>query len=357
MRLRQTQAPASFFSNTAPIPWLISQHAFQFVLRRSNSGFPVLALLGQLRAQNQADPPSRVSGLSTLFKVSPLSYSGNGCQFISRFFSQGFPQWVLRPLRACRKALFKLDSSLFWPPCVLCSKRHQLSFLQRCARFRGHFFGLAVSCQTGVAAIWPSGLTLRSKPTHSARNRFGGLISNVSPIFRFMQANIIQTALRLSPRFFRVLALSPGFACVSQMVKKPFGLWPLCSKPSYPFLQRCAASVAQRFFMGCARRQIMLPVLASGQLFAKPAWRRQPLTFTPLVPSGQLYSALRSTFSGMGSAMLPHRQTSSFLALQALVQQSATSYHSCSAAPLRVASGFFVRCAPSGRALQNGLRV
>ena len=62
-----------------------------------------------------------------------------------------------------------------------------------------------------------------------------------------------------------VLALcwaSPAFAW---SVSSLLGLWRLCGKRhQLSFLQRCSASVAQRFFMGCARLQVRAPFWPSG---------------------------------------------------------------------------------------------
>ena len=145
-------------------------------------------------------------------------------------------------------------SKPFWPP-ALASQAPPAIILAVLHRFRGPalFRGLRLSSRQGVP-FWPSGLTLRS----SGPAFCGPLTLAVSPfIFRFMQAYIHSSASPLSKvsplGFLALCRASPAFAW---SVSGLLGLWRLCSKRNQlSFLQRCAASVAQRFFVGCALLQ------------------------------------------------------------------------------------------------------
>ena len=78
----------------------------------------------------------------------------------------------------------------------LCSKRHALSFLQRCAAFVAQrFFICCARLQGWAPHFWPSGLTLRSSGLAFSQP----LILAVSPfMFRFMQASIYSSASPIS---------------------------------------------------------------------------------------------------------------------------------------------------------------
>ena len=73
-------------------------------------------------------------------------------------------------------------------------------------------------------------------------------------------------------------------------VSSLFGLQPLCSKRhQLSFFKQCVASVAHCSFEVCARRQVWVPVLASGSNCAvKPTRLRRAAYFRSLVPSPAL---------------------------------------------------------------------
>ena len=104
----------------------------------------------------------------------------------------------------------------------------------------------------------PSGLTFRS-----SRPAFGGRLSFfVSPfIFRFYAGqHLFQRLAFLRAFSFGFLALCWASPACTAQVSCLFGLQRLHSKRhQLSFLQRCAASVAQRFFMGRVRLQGWAP--------------------------------------------------------------------------------------------------
>ena len=124
----------------------------------------------------------------------------------------------------------------FWPP-ALVQQAQPAIILAALRRFPGPalFRGPRPSSRQGVP-FWPSGLTLRS----SGPAICGPLTLAVSPfIFPLYAGRYL----------FQRFACLKGFPSL-------FGLQRLCSKRhQLSFLQRCAASVAQRFFLGCARLQ------------------------------------------------------------------------------------------------------
>ena len=152
-----------------------------------------------------------------------------------------------------------------------------------------------------------------------------------------------------------VLALcgaSPAFASAGSSL---FGLWrPFIQRHLLSFLQRCAASVAQRFFKGRARLQGWAPpfglrVYLCGQADPHSAGRLP----WPLVPlkSRFMQVAINSSVSPFpkvssfgfwrctGLRLHSLRKFQAFLASSAFAA-SATSYHFCSAAPLPWRSAF-----------------
>jgi hypothetical protein len=84
----------------------------------------------------------------------------------------------------------------------LCSKRHQLSFLQRCAASVAQRFFVGCARLQGRALLWPSGLTLRSSDPHSAGRLPWPLVPSYSALCR--------------PAFIPALRLLKGFS---------FGFW------------------------------------------------------------------------------------------------------------------------------------
>ena len=146
----------------------------------------------------------------------------------------------------------------FWPP-ALASQALPAIFIAALRRFRGAalFRGPRPSSSQGVP-FWPSGLTLRS----SGPAFCGPLTLAVSPfIFRFYAGqHLFQRLAFLRAFSFGFLALCWASPACTAQVSCLFGLQRLHSKRhQLSFLQRCAASVAQRFFMGRVRLQGWAP--------------------------------------------------------------------------------------------------
>ena len=140
----------------------------------------------------------------------------------------------------------------------LCSKRHQLSFLQRCSASVAQRFFMGCARLQVRAPFWPSVLTLRSSGLAFSQP----LILAVSPfIFRFYAGqHLFQRLAFLRAFSFGFLALCWASPACTAQVSCLFGLQRLHSKRhQLSFLQRCAASVAQRFFMGRVRLQGWAP--------------------------------------------------------------------------------------------------
>ena len=145
----------------------------------------------------------------------------------------------------------------FGPP-ALVQQAPPAILLAALRRFRGPalFRGPRPSSRLG-APFWPSGLTLRS----SGPAFCGPLTLAVSPfIFRFYAGqHLFQRLAFLRAFSFGFLALCWASPACTAQVSCLFGLQRLHSKRhQLSFLQRCAAFVAQRFFMGCA----LVPVRA-----------------------------------------------------------------------------------------------
>ena len=137
--------------------------------------------------------------------------------------------------------------------------RRQAIILAALRRFRGPalFRGLR-PCPSPGASFWPSGLTLRS----SGPAVCGPLTLAVSPFIFPLYAgqHLFQRSANLKGFSFGVLALRRASPVCTAQVSSLFGLQRLCSKRhQLSFLQRCAASVAQRFFMGRVRLQGWAP--------------------------------------------------------------------------------------------------
>ena len=203
------------------------------------------------------------------------------------------------------------------------------------------------------APFWPSGLTLRSSGLAFSQP----LTLAVSRLeTRFIQAHVLFTGIHLLKH------LSAGFLPCAGLrlgVLRQFQAF-LASSP-------CAASATSYHFASIApppwRRafsqfapvvKLGFPVLASGSNCAvKPTRLRRAAYFRSLVPSysafmqASIYSSV-SPFSELsplgfwrsaGLRLRAQRKFHAFLASSACTA-SATSYHSCSAAPLPWPSGF-----------------
>ena len=149
-------------------------------------------------------------------------------------------------------------SKPFWPP-ALASQAPPAIILAALRRFRGPavFLGLRTSSRLG-APFWPSGLTLQSSGLAYGQP----LTLAVSPfIFRFYAGqHLFQRLAFLRAFSFGFLALCWASPACTAQVSCLFGLQRLHSKRhQLSFLQRCAASVAQRFFMGRVRLQGWAP--------------------------------------------------------------------------------------------------
>ena len=151
-----------------------------------------------------------------------------------RFLLGGFG--ALRGFACVRFGRFKP----FWPP-ALASQAPPAIILAVLRRFRGSALlrGLCPSSSQG-APFWPSGLTLRSSGLAFSQPLTLAVSLRKT---RFIQPHVLFTGIYLFKRLF------VGFwvSCRAS----PFGAAPV----SNIFCKHCAASVAQRFFTVCARRQ------------------------------------------------------------------------------------------------------
>ena len=156
------------------------------------------------------------------------------------FYSPAFTFSSIYPLGFCRVPGFALECCAsfkpFWPP-ALAQRALPAIIFQALRRLRGAalFRGLRPSSIWGFP-FWLLGLTVQS-----SRPAFGGRLS-----------------LFVGPFIFPLYAGRYLFqrSALFQRLPSLFGLQRLCSKRhQLSFLQRCAASVAQRFFLGCARLQ------------------------------------------------------------------------------------------------------
>ena len=146
----------------------------------------------------------------------------------------------------------------FWPLALV---RHALVAIifQALRRFRGAvlFRSLRPSSSWGFP-FWRLGLTVQS-----SRPAFGGRLTlAVSPFIFPLYAgqHLFQRSANLKGFSFGVLALRRASPVCTAQVSSLFGLQRLCRKRrQLSFLQRCAASVAQRFFMGRVRLQGWAP--------------------------------------------------------------------------------------------------
>ena len=143
----------------------------------------------------------------------------------------------------------------FWPP-ALAQQALPAIILAVLRRFRGaaRFRGLRPFPSQGVP-FWPSGLTLQS----SGRAYGTPLTLAVSPFIFPLYAGqyLFQRFAFLKGFSLGVLALCRSSPAGAAPVLGLFGLQRFRSKRhQLSFLQRCAASVAQRFCVGCARHQI-----------------------------------------------------------------------------------------------------
>ncbi len=120
-------------------------------------------------------------------------------------------------------------------------------------------FSWAAPCLKAGRSLLAFGSNSAVKPTRIRRP----LTLLVSPfIFRFMQASIYSSASPISQRFLLWgFGAAPGFACLHLRKFQAFlaSGARLVKRHQLSFLQRCAASVAQRFFMGRARLQGWAP--------------------------------------------------------------------------------------------------
>ena len=162
-------------------------------------------------------------------------------------FSPGFA-W-------CRFASFKR----FWPP-ALVQQAPLAIILQASRRLRGAvpFRGRRPSLSSRSWPVWLLGLTRQSSGLAYGQP----LTLFVSPfIFRFYAGqHLFQRLAFLRAFSFGFLALCWASPACTAQVSCLFGLQRLHSKRhQLSFLQRCAASVAQRFFMGRVRLQGWAP--------------------------------------------------------------------------------------------------
>ena len=146
----------------------------------------------------------------------------------------------------------------FWPLALALLAPPAIIF-QALRRLRGAvlFHGLRSS------SIWGFPFWLLWLTGQSSRPAFGGrLTESVSPfIFRFYAGqHLFQRLAFLRAFSFGFLALCWASPACTAQVSCLFGLQRLHSKRhQLSFLQRCAASVAQRFFMGRVRLQGWAP--------------------------------------------------------------------------------------------------
>ena len=145
-------------------------------------------------------------------------------------------------------------SSLF---CLqrLCSKRHQLSFLQRCVASVAQRFFMGRARLQGWAPPFGLRVSLCAQAAWLSASRLPWPLACLLflPISAHEYPSAIYPRKRLSAGCLAFARSSPAFAW---SVSGLLGLWRLCSKRhQLSFSQRCAASVAQRFFMGRARLQ------------------------------------------------------------------------------------------------------
>ena len=146
----------------------------------------------------------------------------------------------------------------FWP-LALVKQALPAIILQALRRLGGAvlFRGLRPSASWGFP-FWLLGLTVQSsRPVFGGRLTFG-----VSPfIFRFYAGqHLFQRLAFLRAFSFGFLALCWASPACTAQVSCLFGLQRLHSKRhQLSFLPRCAASVAQRFFMGRVRLQGWAP--------------------------------------------------------------------------------------------------
>ena len=138
----------------------------------------------------------------------------------------------------------------------LCSKRHQLSFLHRCCRFRGPaLFGGLRPCPSPGASFWPSGLTRRS-----SRPAYGGRLTLAVSTTenQFISPMLIQTAFNFSSVIQRWVCRFSGLRLLALR-------WLLVFLASSP----CAASASSYFFRSAAQ----------------PRWRCAFSQFVPVAKS------------------------------------------------------------------------